>query len=144
MKSSFYNDPKYVKMQSLIMVENWKKGLFDSIRKREKRICKRKECGNIFEVKPSDPKVYCSHGCSAIIANTGRTQSEQTRLKIGRAQVGTKSPLKGILKVPRVEIICAYIKCGKKFIAIKWANRKYCSNKCHMAIMGGKPTSPKA
>ncbi len=126
------------------MKENWRKGIFDVIKKRERRLCKRVECGKYFEVKLSDPKIYCSHTCSAIVANTGRIQSEETKLKIGRASIGKPSPFKGILKVPRAEVVCANIKCGKKFVAIKWANRKYCSNKCHMVIMGGRPTSPKA
>lgn len=126
------------------MKENWKKGLFDSIKKGEKRLCKRDNCGSIFETTPSDPKKYCSHKCSAIVSNLGRIQSEETRIKIGKASLGRKSPFKGALKVPRVELICANPKCKKLFIAIKWANRKYCSNKCVMEIVGGRPTSPKA
>jgi len=139
-----YYKKEYQELQSSIMKENWRKGLFDVIKKRERRLCKRRECGKFFEVKPSDPKVYCSHSCSAKIANSGRIQSEETRLKIGKASIGRPSPFKGILKVPREEIMCANPKCGKLFIAIKWANRKYCSNKCHMVITGGRPTSPKA
>lgn len=128
------------------MKENWRKGLFDFIKRREKRICKRKDCGNIFEATPSDPKIYCSHRCSAIIANTGRVQSEKTRLKITRASLGRKSPFKGIIKVPRPERVCLNPKCGKIFIAVEWAGRKrkFCSVKCSMAVIGGKATSPKA
>jgi len=140
----FYKQKEYRELQSKIMKENWKKGIFDIIRKREKRLCKRERCGNIFETKPSDPKIYCSHKCAAIVANTGRIQSEETKSKIAKALVGTKSPYKGVLKVPRVEIICANPKCQKKFVAVQSVKRKYCSNKCHMAIMGGKPTSPRA
>jgi len=67
------------------MKENWKKGLSDSVRKREKRVCKRNGCNNVFEAKLSDLKIYCSHKCSAIVANTGRIQTEKTRLKIAKA-----------------------------------------------------------
>lgn len=144
MAHASYHKKEYQELQSRIMKENWRKGIFDVIKKRERRLCRRKECENFFEVKPSDPKVYCSHACSAIIANTGRIQSGETRLKIGRASVGKPSPFKGVLKAPRVEIICANSKCKKLFVAIKWADRKYCSNKCHMVVTGGKPTSPKA
>jgi hypothetical protein len=140
-----YNKKEYKEKQSAIMKENWKKGLFDSIRKREKRICIKEGCNKIFEVIPSNPKVYCCHSCSAKVNNVKRGPlSEETKLKIAKALIGTKSPYKGVLKVPRVEIICANPRCRKPFIAIKWANRKYCSNKCHMAVTGGKPTSPKA
>lgn len=144
MAHHFYAKKEYQGLQSRIMKENWRKGLFDAIRKREKRICKRKECGGFFEVKPSDPKVYCSHACSAKVTNIGKIQSEETKLKIGKASLGKPSPFKGVLKVPRIEVICANPKCKKLFIAIEWAKRKYCSNKCHMVITGGKPTSPKA
>jgi len=122
-----------------------KKGLFDVIRKREKRVCKRGGCGNIFETKPSDLKVYCSQSCSGKVNNIGRGPlSKEIKLKISKALIGTKSPYKGVLKVPRVEVICANPKCRKLFVAIEWTHRKYCSNKCTMAVVGGKPTSPKA
>ncbi|HCC59803.1 MAG: hypothetical protein A2402_00220 [Candidatus Staskawiczbacteria bacterium RIFOXYC1_FULL_37_43] len=142
MPRNFYKNIEYRERQSAIMKENWKKGLFDSVRKREKRICKC--CRKFFEATPSDPKIYCNHSCAAKDSNLGRIQSDETKIKIGKASMGRKSPYKGILKVPRVEIICANPKCRKKFVAIEWANRKYCSNKCHMAVTGGKPTSPKA
>lgn len=124
------------------MKENWKKGLFDSLRKREKRTCKR--CGKVFEVTPHDIKIYCSHRCSAIVANSGRIQSVETRTKIGKASIGRKSPYKGIIKTPRINVECGNPKCRKLFLAEKYRNRKYCSNLCTMAVVGGKPTSPKA
>ena len=139
-----YHLKEYQELQSRIMKENWKKGLFDSIRKKEKRLCQRKDCRNFFEVKPSDPKVYCSHTCSAKSTNLGRIHSEETRLKIGRAAVGRPSPFKGIIKVPRLIKLC--VKCNKEFTAVEWGKRqrKYCSNQCVMAVVGGRPTSPKA
>ncbi|OGD25818.1 hypothetical protein A2819_02140 [Candidatus Azambacteria bacterium RIFCSPHIGHO2_01_FULL_40_24] len=142
MSQDFYNDTEYKERQSVIMKENWRKGLFDSIRKREKRTCK--GCGKIFEVIPSDPKIYCGHKCSAIVANFGRIQSADTKLKIGKALLGTKSLYKGIVKTPRVEVVCGNPKCKRVFIAEKFRNRKYCSNQCTMAVVGGNPTSPKA
>ena len=144
MSHGSYHEKEYQELQSRIMKENWKKGLFDSIRKREHRICKRESCGNIFETKLSDPRVYCSHSCSAKVGNMGRIQSQETRLKIGRTSLGRKSPFKGILKVPRINLMCANPSCHKIFTAVKRANRKYCSNKCTMEVVGGKPTSPKA
>lgn len=142
MSRDFYNNAEYRERQSAIMKENWKKGLFGFVRKKEKRKCR--ICSKFFEVTPSDPKIYCSHKCSAIARNTGRLQSEETKLKIAKSSLGKKNPYRGILKVPRIEIVCSNPKCNKKFIAIKWAHRKYCSNKCTMAVVGGKPTSPKA
>jgi len=124
------------------MKENWKKGLFDFVRKKEKRKCI--ICRKIFEVTPSDPKIYCSHKCSAIASNVGRIQSEETKLKIGKASLGRKNPYKGILKTPRINVVCANPKCGKVFLSEKYRNRKYCSNKCTMSVVGGRPTSAKA
>ena len=144
MGHNLYHKKEYQVKQSLIMKENWEKGLFDSVRKREKRACKL--CNKIFEVIPSDPRIYCSHSCAAKVTNSGRIQSEKTRQKIAKSLIGTKSPFKGVIKVPRPQRICENPKCGKVFVAIEWAGkkRKYCSNKCHMTVMGGKPTSPKA
>lgn len=132
------------------MKENWKKGVFDFIYKREKRICVRENCGNKFEVTKSDPKMYCSHRCSAIVSNGKRgPMSTEQKLKIsktlfGRKHQGFENPFKGKIKVPRVEIICANPKCFKKFLSERWMHRKFCSVPCAMAITGGKPTSPKA
>lgn len=71
MSYNFYNSEKYRKKQSLLVKAAWKRGVFDFIKKKEERICKRKECGRIFIVRPSDHKVYCSQTCAAIINNTG-------------------------------------------------------------------------
>ena len=38
MPRNFYKNIEYRERQSAIMKENWKKGLFDSVRKREKRM----------------------------------------------------------------------------------------------------------
>jgi len=141
----FYNSNDYKKRQSIIAKENWKKGIFDFHFKRVKRICARKRCGKIFEVIPSNPKIYCSQNCAAIVNNKKRKPpSLETRLKVAEALKGTKSPFKGIVKVPRLKIVCANPRCRKIFLRERWVNRKFCSNKCAMEVIGGKPTSPKA
>jgi hypothetical protein len=99
MPRNFYSNKEYREKQSAIMKENWKKGIFNVIIKRDKRKCAREKCNNIFEVKQSDPKIYCCRSCSGRVNNLGRIHSEET---------------------------------------------KFCSNKCAMAVIGGKPTSPKA
>ena len=132
------------------MRENWKKGIFDFIYKREKRKCARKECKNSFEVTLSDAKIYCSRRCGAIVNNGNRgPMSDAQKMKIsetlkGRKNVGYVNPFKGKIKVARVEVICANPKCKKVFLVERWMKRKYCSNMCAMAVTGGKPTSPKA
>lgn len=150
MAHNSYNKKEYQEKQSLIMKENWKKGIFDFIYKRENRNCDKKGCTNIFEVTLSDPKIYCSKNCSAIVNNSRREpMSEWQKIKIsktllGRKYRGLKNPFKGKVKVARVEIICDNPKCKKIFLVERWMKRKYCSNQCAMAITGGKPTSPKA
>ena len=150
MNKGFYKTKEYREKQSLIMKRNWKNGIFDFIYKIDKRRCSREGCGVIFEVVPSDKKVYCSRSCGAVINNGKRgPMSDAQKLKIskklqGRKHDGFKNPLKGKIKVPRVEIVCANPKCKKIFLVERWMKRKYCSNQCHMTVMGGKPTSPKA
>lgn len=127
------------------MKENWRKGLFNFRYKREKKICARKGCGKTFEVIPSNPKIYCSQNCAAQVNNKKREPpSEETRLKVAKSLKGTKSPFKGTIKVSRVEVICANPKCKKIFLKERWMKRKFCSNRCAMDIIGGRPTSPKA
>lgn len=149
----FYYEKSYRDLQSRITKENWKRGVFDFIRKRTKRKCMRRGCKNSFEVTPSDPKKFCSNSCSAIVSNANRgPMSAEQKMKISRALIGRKCPQRGLdgirragaIKVPRVEIICANPKCKKKFLSERWMKRKFCSNKCHMVVTGGKPTSPKA
>ncbi|PIS39114.1 MAG: hypothetical protein COT34_00040 [Candidatus Nealsonbacteria bacterium CG08_land_8_20_14_0_20_43_11] len=151
MGHDFYYSQEYKEKQSVIMKENWKKGVFDFIFKREKRICARKECGKIFEVKQSDPKIYCCRSCAGKVNNVGRVLPEETKLKIAKALTGRKNPHSGTggggggrKKVPRIETVCANPKCRKVFLKEQWKIRKFCSNKCAMKVIGGKPTSPKA
>jgi len=127
------------------MKENWREGLFNFHYKREKRICAREGCNQIFEVTPSDPKIYCSQNCAAGVNNKKRNPLPlETRLKIAKSLKGTKSPFKGVIKVPRIKTICANSRCRKVFLRERWVNRKFCSNKCVMEVVGGRPTSPKA
>lgn len=145
MARDFYHSKEYKERQSIITKKNWERGIFDFRFKREQRKCVRKECDSIFEVIPSDPKIYCSQRCAALINNKERNPpSQETRLKVSKSLKGSRSPFKGLIKVPRVEIICANPRCGKVFLKERWANRRFCSNKCAMAVIGGKPTSPKA
>ncbi|OGZ85541.1 MAG: hypothetical protein A2401_02150 [Candidatus Staskawiczbacteria bacterium RIFOXYC1_FULL_38_18] len=145
MPHSFYNNREYRKSQGAITKKNWDSGVFDFMRRKEERICARDGCGKKFEVIHSDPKIYCSHNCAAMVNNAKRgPMSAGQKVKIGEALKGKKSPHEGKIFVSRVKIICANQKCKKVFLVERWMKRKYCSNKCAMAVTGGKPTSPKA
>lgn len=146
MPRNFYSNKEYREKQSAIMKENWRKGLFNFQYKRDKRICARKGCGKTFEVIPSNLKIYCCRSCAGKVNNVGRVLSEETKLKIAKALTGRKNPHwgNGGIIIPRVEIICANPKCKKVFLVERWMKRKFCSNECAMAVIGGKPTSPKA
>lgn len=127
------------------MKENWRKGLFDFHFKKEKRICVRRRCNHSFEVIPSNPKIYCSESCAAQVNNKRRKPpSQETKLKIATTLKGKASAFKGIIKVPRKKIACANPKCPKIFLKERWANKKFCSNKCAMEVIGGQVTSPRA
>ncbi len=145
MSRDFYNTPEYRQKQSAATKANWNRGVFNFRYKKEKRKCARKECGKTFEVVHSNPKIYCCMSCSGKVNNIGRGHlSEETKIKIAKALIGRKNPHAGIIKVPRVKMICDNLKCKKPFFIERWMKRKFCSNKCAMAVIGGKPTSPKA
>lgn len=150
MAGNFYNTKEYKVKQSAITKENWKRGVFDFHFRKEKRRCKRAGCNNIFEVIPSDPKIYCSQSCSAQINNVKRGPlPEEVKLKIAAKLKGRKNPHFGTgggskIIVPRVEVICANPKCEKVFLKERWMKKKFCNNKCVMEVVGGRPTSPKA
>lgn len=150
MAHSFYSKKAYRDLQSSITKENWRKGVFDFIKKEESRTCKRNGCGNTFKVIPSNPKVYCSNSCSALVSNAQRgpmTEIQKKKISFslaGRKHQGFENPFKGKIKVARVEIICANLRCGKRFFSERWMHRKFCSVHCAMIVTGGKPTSPKA
>jgi hypothetical protein len=146
MPRNFYKNIEYRERQSVIMKENWKKGVFDFARKREKRICAREGCKKVFEAIPSDPKVYCCKRCSGLVKNAGRGPMERKqKIKISQALTGRIYPeRRNRILVPRSKIICSNPKCKKEFYAEHWMKRIYCSVNCAMAVVGGKPTSPKA
>jgi hypothetical protein len=145
MPFDFHNSIEYKKKQSAITKEKWRKGVFDFRYKKEKRICAREGCNHTFEVIPSNPKIYCCNNCSAKVNNKKRgALSENTKKKIRDALKGRPNPYKGIKKVPMVEVICANPKCKKVFLQDRWQKRKFCSKKCAIEVIGGRPTSPKA
>ncbi|OGM93275.1 hypothetical protein A2372_02645 [Candidatus Wolfebacteria bacterium RIFOXYB1_FULL_54_12] len=145
MAYQFYKSEAYRSKQSNLTKKNWESGVFSALYKKDKRICKRDGCWNIFETILSDPKKYCSRSCAAMVNNVVRGEMPPcVRLKISKQLMGKSSPSKGILKVPRVTLVCANKKCEKLFIAAQWACRKFCSTQCAMDVIGGRPTSPKA
>jgi len=146
MSYDFYQSKGYRERQSVLTKENWRKGLFNFLYKRQKRVCARKGCDRIFEVIPSNPKIYCSKSCATKVNNIKRGPwPEEIKFKIAKALKGRKNPHKGTKKkVPRLETICANPRCRKVFLRERWVNRKFCSNKCVMEVAGGRPTSPKA
>jgi len=142
MSYDFYNTEEYKRKQSLLTKENWKKGVFKFFYRREKRTCKRTNCGKIFEVQPSDPKLFCSQTCSAIFNNIKRgNMSDKIKLKIAEKLKGRPNPYKGVLRIPRVAMTCEMPGCGTTFInKHPWRPKRFCTIKC----AGGRPTSPKA
>lgn len=144
MAHDFYHSKEYRELQSAIMKENWRKGLFDFRYKREKRICAWEGCNNIFEVKLSDPKVYCSSSCAAKINNVKRGPHPlEVKLKISKALEGNTNAPRGF-KIPRKRIVCANPDCKEEFLGESWRERKFCSSTCAIRVVGGRPTSPKA
>jgi len=123
----------------------------DFLRKTKVRRCKRPGCENTFIVAPADPKKFCSQQCAAIMSNTGRIQSTNTRIKISRALVGRKYPERvqaNRRKRPPQYRICANPVCRKTFELRFWRPTgnpiKYCSRTCAIRDIGGRPTSPRA
>lgn len=145
MKPAYYSDQVYRKEQSETVKQAWKDGKFDSlIRPLERRICKNQECNISFEVKPYNPRVFCSHGCSARVSNRNRKQSAQTRNKISVAIKNLPSVTWEHKRLPLVNVSCEA--CSKVFAVVPYLakRRKYCSNACSMAVIGARTTSPKA
>ncbi|MDO8474078.1 MAG: hypothetical protein Q7S62_00790 [bacterium] len=149
MSYSFYQTKEYKEKQSSLMKANWKKGLFDVLYKRTAKTCRRRGCTNVFEVKPSDEKIYCSRSCAASVVNVGRgSRPIEVRLNISKAlkerALLFPSPLKGKIKVPRTKMRCFNPLCVKTFLFERYKERKFCSNQCAMDVIGGRPTSPRA
>ena len=144
MSKDFYKSEQYRAKQSVLTKQAWQSGRFDIIYKKLKKLCRRKGCGNSFAIQPSDPKVYCSRRCAALINSPRRTHSEETKKKISLRLVGRKYPNRP--KAPPRFSICQH--CQKEFEWRYWRPasnpRKYCSVSCLMKDVGSRPTSPRA
>ncbi len=147
----FYQSASYRAKQSELTKLRWEKGLHDFLRKKTTKSCERSSCKNVFRVIPSDPKIYCSRRCAAMVNNLGRQQSQITRSKIRAALSGRKYPNRVItnrLKSPPKYKICTNPHCRKKFMLRFWRPAsnpiKYCSRDCAIKDIGGRPTSPRA
>jgi len=152
MSKSFYSSKEYKQKQSLITKRNWAEGKFDFKIKRVSRFCVREDCNISFDVKPSNPKKYCSSSCSAIVRNTGRKQSREAREKIRTSIIGKKYPNRRINSVKGIKkdmiFSCRNDNCLKKFTVNYWRSinnlPRYCSNICSISDVGSRPTSHKA
>lgn len=144
MSHAFYSSTGYRLKQSALTHENWKKGKFDSLHRREKRTCARRDCGKEFEVIPSYPNIYCGHSCAAAVNNQRRGPlTEEVKQKIAEALRGRIYPER---KKNLIEKHCKNQECVKTFLIWPYLQktRKFCSNQCAMAVIGGRPTSPRA
>jgi hypothetical protein len=150
MRHAFYDSPAYRATQSQLTKQNQIKGIYKHLVKQVTRTCARPGCTQPFSVQQGSSKKYCSNGCAARVNNVQRgARSAKTKQKISVALRGLPSTLsgnhrRGMILVPRVEIICDNPKCQKKFHIERWRKVKYCSLKCAMRVIGGRPTSPKA
>src|SRR3989344_4113027 len=143
--AGFYSSRQYKETQRSKTKAAWERGSFDFLYKRNYRVCARAECGIKFEVSASNPKKYCSSSCCAKVSNRARgSLSVETKKKIAVAMTGKHSLYKGVIKIPRVEVICNNPACGKRFSIERWKTTKFCSIPCAMHVIGGRPTSPKA
>ena len=113
-----YGEEVYRQKQSMLTKLSWQRGDHDFLIKRVTRICARKECTNTFKTIPSDPKKHCSQSCSAIVNNTGRLLSEETKSKISIKLGGN-----GYVKRNEFCLCCNIILKERHKI-------KYCSLKC--------------
>lgn len=149
MRAAFYDSSEYRRKQSAITARNQERGVYRHLDLKETRICARESCATPFMTRRYEPKKYCSRSCSAAVSNATRVHSDATRRKIsaslaGRSLEGKVSPFKGVMKVPRVEVICANPACAKAFFALRTQGRRYCSIACSIQVNFTKPTSPKA
>ena len=147
MSHKLYNsEEEYRKKQARLTRMSWLKGSHaHQVRALEKRKCNRSECKNYFEVKPYNPKVFCSQNCSAIFNNQSRPPfSKEWRRKISESLKlnPTHNVNKGKILVPRLVRSCIY--CNKTFQTERWQNHKYCSASCAIKDVGSRTTSPKA
>ena len=146
MRHPYYDDPIYKSQQAEITRKYWLEGRFDFKRKSEERTCQNPGCNKIFSVQPHDLKRFCSRNCSASINNKTRIISAESRLKRSLTLKGRPNPYKGIRKLEYIKISCSRPGCTnvKELPPYLAKNRKFCSNKCAIQIIGALTTSPKA
>lgn len=144
MRLTFYDSPGYRSKQAAITKANAARGVYDHLKKQERRRCARTECGKVFTATPSNPKKFCGSSCAAKVNNIGRSWPVRVKRKIARSMMGKAGPMKGIQKVPRLTGVCANPKCNKVFTYERHKKRKFCSVHCNMVVTGSRPTSPKA
>jgi len=73
MPDNFYNDLEYRRQQSERTKKYWESGLYNSLKvPLQNRTCKNSRCTISFQVKPSNPKIYCSNSCAARVNNLKR------------------------------------------------------------------------
>jgi hypothetical protein len=150
MRPTFYQSDEYRRRQSEITRRNVEKGVYRHLKRREQRTCNRENCNQAFEVRLSDPKKFCSRGCSAKVTNRARTQSVETRKKISASLQNRPTfdkegkPRKGQKLVPRAQAVCGNSNCAKEFEFERYKARIYCSAICAIKSVGSRPTSPKA
>jgi hypothetical protein len=135
----------YKEKQSQKAKAAWKLRLKTFVYSREKRKCSRRDCDTEFEVSPGNHKRYCSQSCAVTVTNRARgPRSSETRKKISESLKGLPSPIKGTIKIARVKRVCKKSDCSKEFFVERWRKVRFCSPKCAMKVVGGRPTSPKA
>lgn len=71
--NGFYNSVVYKERQSEVTRKNWQKGIYNFLRKREKRQCTNPDCGNWFEIQLADIRKFCSRKCAAQVNNLQRS-----------------------------------------------------------------------
>lgn len=150
MRHQFYDDPEYKKKQASITREYWQSGIFNStIKPLETRICKNSDCRTSFQIKPYEPKMFCSLSCSATINNKNRIVSSTTRLRHS-AYMKSRPDLyrkeKSFYRKSYKIIICQNTNCHNPISLPPYLakTRRFCSVSCAMKIIGGKTTSAKA
>lgn len=118
---------------------------------RVNRVCSRAECDNFFTTKPSNPKIFCSQSCAAIVNNSRRTLSKKTKDTISKSLLGRTYPERRYQNAASRSAtfkICQNPDCKKRFATTYWRPStnptRYCSVKCSIHVTGSKPTSPKA
>lgn len=145
MNREFYHTQEYKEKQSAITKENWINGVYDFKYKREMKKCSTQGCENIFEVTPHDHKLYCSQSCANGTNNLKRGfLSDEIKQKIAQSLKGKSNKYKGVEKVPKIKIICANPNCKSAFFAKRWLKEKFCNVNCSIAVIGSRPTSPRA